>query len=512
VKRVAVIGAGPSGLTTIKELRDEGHDVVAFEARPTIGGVFNDTYDELQLTTSNLNISFGAFPDSAPRHPVIWPREAYIEYLEAYVRRFDLAPHIRFSTRVESVRREDGRWRIHLADRDLVVDHLAICTGSNMRPINPTWADAASFRGRIMHSSELRNRRELEGKRVLVVGLGESGSDIALLAARGAAATAISTRQGPGYVIPRFYRGQPSDLDTNRCYHSLPRRLVGTPLVRFKTRIEDWLSAGDDGTVLRLAKELNRERGLSPFHRFGTKNTSFIEAMVHHGADYRPDVVRLTETGAVFADGTQYECDTIVCCTGFGATFPFLTPHEPALAEAARVPRRLYKRMLHPEIGASLAWIGFVRPGLGSVPPCAEMQSRYFALLVSGRRRLPSRAEMDRDIAFHEQLDLQQFPQDAPRIPTLTDYLRFMEGMARAIGCEPPLRSLFFRDPRTWAKVMFAPITGAQYRLAGPGAAPEEAREWLRQLPTMPWPVLAYELVMLAGSRIAGAWDDRWRG
>ena len=516
-KRIGVIGVGPGGLAVIKELTEKGHDVVAFEMQPTIGGVYAAIYEDLQLTTSSLNTSFGSYSDGREDRPTMWTRGEYLEYLHAYAGRFDLLRHIRFSTQVVSACRDDetGRWLLTVRATDdsrpdlrggpgdsFEFDHVAVCTGVNQVPTMPSWPGAERFRGRIIHSSQFARAADFAGQRVLIAGLGESGSDIALLLSRVASASAVSTRNGPGYLIPRYFAGLPADLDTNRCYHAIPRWLCGTRLVRFKTRIEDlFLAPADDRKVLAKASEINRRRGLSPLNRFGTKNTSFVEAVLYHGTEVRPDISRLEEDRVVFVDGSEFPCDLVVCSTGYRVAFPFLETHAPELAAQAANPRYLFRHMISLEYGPSIVFIGFVRPGIGSIPPCAEMQARYFALLISGERQLPPAEEMRRDIDRHARLDLEQFPEDALRLSALTDYLRFMEEMATVIGCRPPLMRLFLTEPRVWAKVLFSPISGVQYRLIGPGAEPERAREVLRRMPTMPWPVLAYEFLLLVLSK-----------
>jgi dimethylaniline monooxygenase (N-oxide forming) len=269
-----------------------------------------------------------------------------------------------------------------------------------------------------------------------------------------------------------------------------------------KTRIENrYRSPLDDAAVLRVAKRINDARGLPWQRRFGTKNTAFIEAMLYHGTLYKPDVARLEPDHVVFTDGSTFHCDTIICCTGFAPTFPFLAKTHPDLADGHRDPRRLFKRMFPPRYGAGLAWVGFVRPGVGSIPPCSEMQARYLALVVSGERSLPSMDAMLADVEREARLDLEQYPEDAPRLKALTDYLRFLDGLARLIGCSPPLMRLFWTRPALWARVVFAPIVGAQFRLVGPGATPDRAEAALRQLPTMPKPVLACEFAVLVVSK-----------
>lgn len=537
VRRVAVVGAGPAGLATIKELRAKGVEVVGFELQPTLGGVYASHYDELLLTSSNMNTSFSDHTHSWERGHHVWTRAEYLEYLMGYAERFDLCRHIHFSTAVKSIRQDadTGRWYVRAESHaptnqversqpevlarqpasrpplapggeEFEFDHVAICCGSQQSETQPTWPGLETFEGEVIHSSRYWRPEPFEGRRVLIVGLGESGADITLQIAKVASASAISTRRGPGYVIPRYYADYPTDVDTTRCYHALPLRVMESRLFSLNSHLIDLhMGPNDDPAVLRRAEEINAERGLNAFRRFGTKSTRFIEAMLYHGTAYKPDIERIEADRVVFVDGSEFECDTILLCTGYRTSFPFLAEHHPELEGAMARVRDMYKRMILPSIGTSLAWIGFVRPGLGSIPPCAEMQARYFALLVSGERELPPLEQMQRDIDKHARLDFDHFPVDAPRLPTLTDYLRFLESVAEVIGCRPPLRKLLQSDPRTFAKVMFGPITAAQYRLAGPGADPHFAREALSRVPIMLATSQAFKFTLLLGTKLLHA-------
>ncbi|MHA7648549.1 FAD-dependent oxidoreductase [Mycobacterium sp. ML4] len=527
-KRIAVVGLGPAGLATLRELQAHGHCVSGFEQQPRIGGVFASHYDSLQLTSNSLITSFSSFPSGTEDEPKMWTRREYLQYLDDFANHFGIMRRIYLSSRVVSLRwDEHGQvWRARAVPHgdgtptqtsspsasagplpadgaEFVFDHVAVCSGNHMLPRIPHWPGIESFGGRILHSSQVRGENDFAGRRVVVVGLGESGSDIALIAARAADATAISTRSGPGYVVQRLFNGRPTDLDTNRCYHGIPRWLSTFPQFRrIKLAIEDrYVGGNDDKNILRLAAEINRKRNMAPFNRFGTKNTSFIEAILYHGAEYRPDIARLEPNCVVFTDGARFECDTIVCCTGYAPDLSYLDV-GPRRNFNGLPGRCLYKHMIDPELGSRIAWIGFVRPGFGSIPPLAELQARYFALLATGERKLPAPEQMQRDIEHHSRLDLMQYPADAQRIAVLTDYLRFMESIAAEIGCSPPLLRLFLTDLRLWAKVLFGPLCGAQYRLEGPGAEPNIAREVLMRAPTMPRSILAYEFAFLLGAKL----------
>lgn len=360
------------------------------------------------------------------------------------------------------------------------------------------------FRGQIIHTAEYKRASELSGQRVLVVGLGESGSDIALAVSKVASATALSTQEGPGYVIPRTLMGAPTDMDTNRVYHSIPRWIWASRLIAGKKWMETVLARWrpgeqDDFEVLRRASSINAKRGKSAMQRFGTKTACFVEAMVHHGALYKPRIVRLNEDGAVFADGSAFECDVIICATGYKVDLPWLPPEVNAVACR---PRQLYKHTFIPTYGARIAFAGFARPNLGAIPPLAEMQSRWFAQVISGAIALPSAKEMKAAAAADDARTLAQFSSDAERIGALTDYLTLLDDLAERVGCTPPLRRLALTEPTTWLKVMCGPLSGPQFRLVGPGAAPAEARAALALLPTMPALVLCFEVAVLLACKV----------
>jgi dimethylaniline monooxygenase (N-oxide forming) len=357
-----------------------------------------------------------------------------------------------------------------------------------------------------------------EGKRVLLVGCGESGSDCALHISRVASEATMSMRNGPGYIIPRYFAGKVTDRDTTRAYHSLPKWLhAGLPsLISLKGWIESlYLNGHDDTEVLEHVGELNRKytrsKGLSAFNRFGTKNASFVEAHVRHGLALAAGIASVEGDTFTFVDGSSCTADYVVCCTGFMPRFPFLQTHHPELATIA--PRSLFKRCLLPpshasEVGDALFFGGLVRPGIGSIPPCAEMQARYYSLLLSGKRARPSAAAIDESVRAEADADLAQFPLDAKRVGALTDYMRYLSGMAELIGCAPRFATLLLQRPALWFRVLVGPLTAAQFRLHGPGAQPAKAEAAIRAMPLMPWPVLVYELLLLVGCKalaLAGA-------
>jgi hypothetical protein len=170
-----------------------------------------------------------------------------------------------------------------------------------------------------------------------------------------------------------------------------------------------------------------------------------------------------------FKDGRAEDFDVIVLCTGFKKDFSALGPD---LAVKDNNVRNLYKHAFPPSQGGRLAFIGFVRPYTGGIPIVAEMQARYFALLCSGKHRLP--ADVERRIAREKAWE-DEMVALSPRHPeTIPAQSMFIDGIAKEIGCLMPLSELMLR-PRLLVRHWFYPFNQACYRLTGPHSDPESA-------------------------------------
>jgi dimethylaniline monooxygenase (N-oxide forming) len=189
-KRVAVVGAGPCGLVALKEMLEQGHNATLYERSEAIGGVFASAtaYPNLHLTISNWAMAFSDFPDPTRlRYPTA--RE-YLRYLHEYVRHFNLKHHIQLRSRIRTAALDDnGIWSLEIEQNlgvevtllRIQVDALIVASGSNQIP-NEVPATLKTFSGRLLHSSRYDEAFKSEvgekGRRVLVVGGGESGADI----------------------------------------------------------------------------------------------------------------------------------------------------------------------------------------------------------------------------------------------------------------------------------------------------------------------------------------------
>jgi len=210
--------------------------------------------------------------------------------------------------------------------------------------------------------------------------------------------------------------------------------------------------------------------------QFACKSDRFVKSIVDKQAKLVPEVAELTENGAKFKDGSFYECDTILLCTGFEGKVNYLT-----LPNGEDVPcmSTMYKKTFIPHIGTSLAFVGFARPSIGAIPPIAELQARWLALLLSEQRHLPSQKDMMETVKF-DNIN-HNFKRDGAR-PTLVNWIHFSDQLADLIGCRPDPWFLF-RDPAFMWQLMTGPFVDCCYRISGPGKCPDIARDTMMRLP-----------------------------
>jgi dimethylaniline monooxygenase (N-oxide forming) len=386
---------------------------------------------------------------------------------------------------------------------------IAIATGNNQVPRYPAWRDELTAVD-VVHSHDYRNPSALVGKRVLLVGGGESGADLALEIARVAERCWVSLRGDTGWVVPRRRGEVAADSATHRGFWGLPRELGPWVTRRFIERERERRQPVFD-VVAQLNERVRARYGV--FGTFGTKTVALAQAVATHGCSIVGGVARVRDGGRTietFDGQTIADVDAVVLCTGFSVYAPF-EPRE----RWARQPRSLYKQVFDPELGDRAARIGMARPAFGSQFPIMELQARWFAAVASGRALLPPRRDMERDAAHDATATQRQFESAAERIATLVDYHNYMDDLARILGCSPPLRRLLMREPALWLRVVYGPTQGTQFRLRGPGSKPALAREILGKLPITPlnhvFEAGVYGRALAAWNRVRRPWTRTLR-
>ncbi len=305
---VVVVGAGPAGLAVAACLRQAGVPFVILESGDQVGLSWRRHYDRLHLHTHKAlsALPFLPFPKSYPRYP---SRAQVIEYLEAYAGRFRLQP--RFGQRVLSARHNGGSWEVGTQDALYRAQHLVVATGYSREPLLPDWPGQDSFRGTILHSSKYRNGEPYRQRRVLVVGFGNSGGEIAIDLWEHGALPALAVRS-PVNVIPRDLLGV------------IPVLSIGI----LQSRLPPWLADAMNAPILRLTQgDLTRfglrkapigpTRQILRAARIPMIDVGAIKLIKQGRIAVFPGIERFTEEGVVFADGRQAAFDAVILATGY---------------------------------------------------------------------------------------------------------------------------------------------------------------------------------------------------
>ncbi|AWP11296.1 putative dimethylaniline monooxygenase [Scophthalmus maximus] len=479
VRRAAVVGAGSSGLACIKICVDEGLEPVCFESSDDIGGMWrfkespvpeqSSIYRSLVVNTSKEMMCFSDFPMPA-EYPNYMHHSQLLKYFRLYAEHFQLLRYINFQTTVRSVtQRPDfslsGQWDIVTINRDgeeerHVFDAVLVCKGPNTHPVLPLsdFPGHETFSGRCLHSWEYKDADACRGKRVVVVGIGNSGGDIAVEISRSADKTFLSTRQGAWVMSRASTSGLPVDMTHITRLNNMLTLLLPKTLVNWTT--ERALNHKYDHGLY----------GLKPRHRFLDQspliNDDLPGRILQGAVVMRPNLKGFVESGVVFEDGTvEGNIDAVLFCTGYIGKFPFLPP---ALSEGIHEELILYKRLFPPSLQhPTLAIVGHFRTK-GPVMPIVEMQARWAVKVFSGLKHLPSKEKMLEVIETERQRMMKSYP--CPRQAAFqVDYIPYLDFMAKEVGVLPNLLTLLLRDPQLWVKVFFGPCTPYQYRLTGPG-------------------------------------------
>ena len=479
MKDVVVIGAGPGGLVTTKELYENGiTNIVCLEKQSDIGGVYLHSYENLTLTSSCLFSMFSDYwvGDDQVNH--FWHKSEVIDYWRSYVSFYKIEKFIQFNTEVLKTEYQDSHWKLWMSNnKTLKAKSLVVATGNNRYENLPKWAHQLT-NIHSLHSKDYINSKIFTGKRVVVIGGGESASDITLEISKVAEQTYVSIRNTTGWILPRMRGMQASDLATHRSLYGIPRN-YGRELS--KQILDHEISTSNP--VNSIAAELNSkiESDYGIWGTYGTKCFSLPQAIANYGCKLCGEITAVEDGGKTLVPQNGEvinDIDIVLFCTGYKTYLPFL-PLELQNID----PRSLFKHMYHPDFGISLSWVGLARPGFGSQFPIMEMQARYYALITAGVKSLPSKEKMKQQIRFDADKNLSQFGHNAQRIRNLVDYHHYMDDMAKDIGCFPPLWKLFFVSTRAWLAVVFGPTQATQYRLCGPGSKRRESIKILNKIP-----------------------------
>lgn len=305
--RTIIVGAGPAGLAVAACLKQAGVPFLILEQAREVGSAWRRHYDRLHLHTAKAysELPFLHFPKDYPRYP---SRLQVISYLEAYARDFQLEPN--FGQQVIAARYADGGWQVQTQDALYRAADLVIAAGYNRVPYLPDWVGQDVFRGTIIHSSHYRNGEPFREGKVLVVGFGNSGGEIA---------------------IDLWEHGAQPSLGVRSPVNVIPRELFGIPILAIgiaQRRLPPSLADTLNGPILRLVMGDLTRYGLhklphGPMTQIeGTARIPLIDVgtvkLIKRGQiTVVPGIERFTEDGVIFTDGKRGKFDAVILATGY---------------------------------------------------------------------------------------------------------------------------------------------------------------------------------------------------
>jgi cation diffusion facilitator CzcD-associated flavoprotein CzcO len=388
--RACIIGAGSSGIAAAKALHERGIPFDCFDKSNRVGGnwVFANkngmsaAYRDLFINTSRPRMEFTDYP--MPESYPDFPHHTHIAaYFDNYVDHFGFREKITFETGVERATRDaSGVWSVELDTGEVRrYEALLVANGHHWNPRwpEPPFQGSDGFTGEQLHAHSYRDNSIFSGKRVVVLGMGNSAMDIAVEASYVAERTYLAARQGV-WIVPKYIFGKPVDQMRN------------DPRVPFKIRqrMTQALIRGYAGPPERYGLP-------KPNHRFGeahpTVSGRILDRIQHGTITPKPNIASFDGATVSFVDGSAVDADVVVYCTGYKITFPFFD-EDFISAPDNRI--ELFRRVFHPDV-SNVFFIGLLQP-LGAIMPLAEAQGAWVGDYLLGDYAPPDAARMRADI------------------------------------------------------------------------------------------------------------------
>ena len=381
-KRYCLIGAGACGLAVVKNFAERGIPFDCFEKESDVGGIWNPdspshVYETICLNTSRSLSKYVDFnmPKGSPQ---FLSKDAALDYVRSYARHFGLYDRITFNTIVENVERHDDKWLVTVSGdkRPRVYDGVVVSNGHHWDPSTPDYP--GNFTGETLHAIDVKTRDQLRDKRVLIVGAGNTGCDLAADAA---------------------YLSRSVDHSMRRTYYFLPKFAFGRPMDKWLDRTQRWPVPR---RVLRWVYGMAIYCLVGPYERLGLPKPdhkileshpnsapAYLDHLAHKRIKPRRDVARFEGKKVVFTDGEESEVDLVVYATGYHLSFPFMDKSYIANEDGSSP---LFLNICHRELD-NLFVCGLLQPADGGFWQLADYQGQLISAFVVAQELAPEKAD-----------------------------------------------------------------------------------------------------------------------
>jgi cation diffusion facilitator CzcD-associated flavoprotein CzcO len=351
-RQIVVVGAGQAGLAAALSLKDVGLRPFIVDRADAVGTAWRSRYDRLKLNTwrANSHLPDRPFPKGTPTFP---SRDQVVEHLERHAAEDGI--EYQFGTEVERIERDASGWLVRTRKGDVRTRQVVVATGYENEPVIPDWPGRDGFAGELLHARDYGRPEPYSGSRVLVVGPGCTGMEIAFdLAEGGAAKVWLAARTPPNIVLREGPAGVPGDV-------------IASVLLHTPVRFADWFAnfgrRMDLGDLTGQGLPVPEEGVFARLRRLGVTPAIVDKQIIEAIKDGRIEIVRGVESlapgAAALADGATVDPDVIICATGYRLGLEPLVGHLGVLGERG-VPRALGEKPASP----GLRFIGYVpRPG-----------------------------------------------------------------------------------------------------------------------------------------------------
>lgn len=371
--RFCIVGAGAAGLSALQAMKDSGHEISCFEKSNEVGGHWNTDYDSLHLITARSQTHFPGFPMPA-HYPHFPSRDQVVAYINSFADHEELRQDITFNTEVLAIAPVitdsdsplgSAGWTVKTSRGDEgVFDGVLVCNGHLWAPRLPR--QSQDYTGRQLHTSQYRNTGNLDDGRVLVVGAGNSGCDMAVDVAQHRIPVDIVIRKGVHFQ-PKMYFGVPrQEVPFLKDFTPEEQDLISRLMAR--------VSIGENTAYPGLPEPESHDLAGG-----ATTVNDLLLYWIHHGrVAVRPSIERISGRTVHFEDGTSREYASIIWATGFNTSFPFLPSGSILWRDG--VPVR-YAGGILPDGAENLYFVGLIAPRGPQIPVYGQQMQRIMRMI-----------------------------------------------------------------------------------------------------------------------------------